>query len=77
MRQVLNRMDQWFHTFYENGFEPVRQRFLEHGLLQGHRIRTDEGLECTIVDLDMEGRLLINVSGKLKPLVSGSLFLER
>ena len=73
MIQVISHFNQWFALFHRDGFSPIRQRFLEYGLLQDYKLYTAEGHSCTIVDLDMEGHLLVDVSGKLKTLVSGSL----
>lgn len=77
VKQAVFHIDHWFTLFFEKGFAPVRQRFLEYGLLNGHKILTDEGIECCIVDLNMEGHLLINVSGRLKTLSSGSIHIAR
>jgi len=73
LKQAVFHIDQWFTLFCQKGFAPVRQRFIEFGLLDGYKLLTDEGHECTIVDLNMEGHLLINVSGRLKTLSSGSI----
>jgi BirA family biotin operon repressor/biotin-[acetyl-CoA-carboxylase] ligase len=77
MNQIIIDLKKWLVLFYREGFFPVRQRFLEYGLLHDYKLLTEEGLSCTIVGLDMEGHLLVNVSGKLKTLVSGSLTLAR
>lgn len=77
MNEVIIHLDKWFARFHQDGFSPIRQRFLEFGLLQDFKLYTDQGLACTIVDVNMEGHLLVNVSGKLKTLVSGSLTFTR
>ena len=77
MNQVISDLAKWFGIFHQDGFPPIRKRFLEYGLLQDYKLFTEEGLSCTIVDLNMEGHLLVNVSGKLRTLVSGSLTVTR
>jgi BirA family biotin operon repressor/biotin-[acetyl-CoA-carboxylase] ligase len=76
LKQVVSYLDQWFSLFYQKGFSPVRDSFLKYGFLHNYALRTQEGFRCTIVDLNMEGHLLINVAGKLETLVSGSLFID-
>jgi BirA family biotin operon repressor/biotin-[acetyl-CoA-carboxylase] ligase len=76
LKKVVACLDQWFSLFYQKGFSPVRDRFLKYGLLDDYELHTQQGHNCTIVDLNMEGHLLINVSGKLETLVSGTLFID-
>jgi len=73
IKQAVYCLDHWFALFAQKGFGPVRLRFLEYGLLKGYKVLTDEGIQCSIVDLNMEGHLLINVSGRLKTLSTGSI----
>ncbi|HHO77391.1 MAG TPA: biotin--[acetyl-CoA-carboxylase] ligase [Deltaproteobacteria bacterium] len=75
LKQAVSSIQHWFTLFYNEGFAPVRQRFLQFGLLNGYKLLTDEGLACTIVDLNMEGYLLINVSGRLKTLSGGTIHI--
>ena len=79
--QVLGRvvasLDEWLQLFLRSGFEPVRRSFLDHGLLDGHRLLTEEGEPCRIMDLHEDGQLLISVAGRLRKIVSGSILLER
>ncbi|HOO47483.1 MAG TPA: biotin--[acetyl-CoA-carboxylase] ligase [Deltaproteobacteria bacterium] len=73
IKQAVSCIDHWFGLFIRKGFNPVRLRFLQYGLLKEYKVLTDEGLQCSIVDLNMEGHLLINVSGRLKTLSTGSI----
>ena len=77
MNEVISHLAKWFGIFHQDGFPPIRKRFLEYGLLKDYKLFTEEGLSCSIVDLNMEGHLLVNVSGKLRTLVSSSLTVVR
>ena len=74
-RAVLS-IDTWYSLFSTQGFSPVRKAFLKYGLLHDHEITTEEGIPCRITDLDMQGHLLVNVSGSIREFVSGSILLQ-
>jgi hypothetical protein len=46
-------------VFRSQGFSPVRGEFLCHGLLEGYEVFNEKGQRCTIVDLTMDGHLII------------------
>lgn len=77
MNHVVICMDRWFSRFHQEGFSPVRERFLQCGLLKDYELKTEDGLPCSVVDIDNEGHLLVNVSGKLRTLVTGSIVIVR
>jgi BirA family transcriptional regulator, biotin operon repressor / biotin---[acetyl-CoA-carboxylase] ligase len=68
VKTIIEHLGQWLERFYVHGFEPVREEFLRHGLLKGYDLLTEDNERCTVVDLEMDGRLIINVSGVLKTL---------
>ncbi len=74
-RSVIN-MDRWYSLFSEQGFGPVREAFLRYGRLRDHEITTEEGTPCRITDLDMQGHLLIDISGSTRELVSGPIIVK-
>ena len=74
--RVLESMDTWVSRFQTFGFAPVRETFLTHGLLQGHRLLTEDGCVCTIEDLTMDGHLVIAVSGKSRTLISATITIS-
>jgi hypothetical protein len=55
----------------------VRDDFLEHGLLKRNLVETEDGRPCTILGLDEHGHLLVNASGRVRELVSGTLVLRK
>ena len=61
---VVDHLGVWIERFRTHGFVPVREEFLRYGRLEGYDVFTEEGQFCTIVDIDMEGCLVIDVSGK-------------
>ena len=73
LRLVLTEVEKWLFIFARQGFEPVRRNYLEHGLLKSYALTTEEGVPCSVVDLNSDGHLLINAAGTLKELVSGSI----
>jgi BirA family transcriptional regulator, biotin operon repressor / biotin---[acetyl-CoA-carboxylase] ligase len=75
IERVIISVDRWYSLFIREGFCPVRENFLEHGLLKSHEIFTEDGLPCSIRDIDMQGRLILDVSGAIHELVSGSIRL--
>lgn len=77
LEQILGSMDKWYSLFSRQGFDPVRKDFLLYGLLKGYTITTEEGLPGEIVDLDMQGHLLMNVWGSLREFVSGSIIVTK
>jgi BirA family biotin operon repressor/biotin-[acetyl-CoA-carboxylase] ligase len=78
LRQVLISLEKWFSLFARQGFDPVRENYLMHGLLKDHEILTEEGSPCVIVDLNREGHLLINTAaGTLQELISGSILIRQ
>jgi len=73
LRLVLTEVEKWLFIFARQGFEPVRRNYLEHGLLKSYALTTEEGVPCSVVDMNSDGHLLINAAGTLKELVSGSI----
>jgi BirA family transcriptional regulator, biotin operon repressor / biotin---[acetyl-CoA-carboxylase] ligase len=67
-KTIVEHLGQWLGLFAAHGFGPVREEFLRHGLLKGYDILTEDNKKCNIVDLDMEGHLIIDVSGAVKAL---------
>lgn len=65
---VVVHLSRWLERFFHQGFGPVRDEFLRYGQLEGYELHTEEGERCTIKDLDMEGRLVIDVSGSPRSL---------
>jgi BirA family biotin operon repressor/biotin-[acetyl-CoA-carboxylase] ligase len=56
---VSERLCAWIEVFRTQGFAPVREEFLCHGLLEGYEVFNEKGQRCTIVDLTMDGHLII------------------
>ncbi len=56
---VSEHLCAWIDVFRSQGFAPVREEFLLHGLLQGYEVFHEKGQRCTIVDLTMDGHLII------------------
>ncbi len=77
IHRVVAGFNRWYSLFLNEGFVPVREYFLEHGLLKEHRVETEEGFPCAILGLDQYGHLLINVSGRVRELVSGTVVLRK
>ena len=77
IRRVVACFDRWYSLFLNEGFGPVRDYFLDHGLLKGHCLETEEGFPCTILGINEYGHLLIMVSGRVRELLSGTVVLGK
>jgi BirA family biotin operon repressor/biotin-[acetyl-CoA-carboxylase] ligase len=73
---VIEHLSRWIEMFLTQGFGPVRDEFLRYGLLKGYDLFTESNEKCTIADLDMDGHLIIRVSGKLKKLQYETIFIS-
>lgn len=73
---LVRALETWFAVFSEQGFGPVRERFLAHGMLKGHELATEQGLPCTILDMNGEGHLIIDISGSPHEVVSGTIIVK-
>ena len=59
IESVSEHLCAWIEVFRSQGFAPVREEFLRHGLLEGYEVFHEKGQRCTIVDLTMDGHLII------------------
>ena len=59
IESVSEHLCTWIDVFRSQGFAPVRGEFLCHGLLEGYEVFNEKGQRCTIVDLTMDGHLII------------------
>jgi len=73
---VVNQVAIWRQRFKESGFGPVREEFLSYGMLKDYRLSTEKDEPCTIGDMDMNGHLIIEVSGTKKSLHYETIFLS-
>ena len=77
LHRAAESLDRWLTLFTSQGFGPVRRNYLEHGLLSTHELLTEEGGPCSIVGLNEDGHLLIDVAGEPRELVSGSIVIQQ
>jgi BirA family transcriptional regulator, biotin operon repressor / biotin---[acetyl-CoA-carboxylase] ligase len=61
IESVSEHLCTWIDVFRRQGFGPVREEFLRHGLLEGYEVSDERGQRCTIVDLTMDGHLIIKL----------------
>lgn len=67
---VVRELSAWVETYYARGFAPLRLEFLEHGLLKEYEVFDDRHRPCSIIDLSMDGHLVIESGGIRRSLVS-------
>lgn len=72
---LASEIDRWLGLFFSQGFDPVRDYFLEYGMKPGRIVHTDQGRKATVLDLDNHGRLVVNISGKVRSLITERIFL--
>ena len=77
IQAAVQSLDHWFGIYHADGFEPVRQAFLEHSLCVGQTARLEDGMPCVIRDLTSEGFLEVEVEGVRSIIVSGDVRLDR
>ena len=70
---VAGERSTWVEAYYTQGFSPVRLEFLEHGLLRDYEVFDDRQRPCSIIDLTMDGHLVIESEGSRRSLVSESI----
>nr|CRH04667.1 putative Biotin--acetyl-CoA-carboxylase ligase [Candidatus Magnetococcus massalia] len=66
LAHFLNRMGYWYQRYMAEGFEALRQPWLEHADIAGRRVRINlhkEQFEATAEALDEEGFLLVKRDG--------------
>jgi len=68
--RVTDSLSEWVERYGREGFEPVRVEFLVHGMLKGLEVRDDTGEPCTIVDLTLDGHLVVETRTGRRELVS-------
>jgi len=73
LQTLVGSLDHWLTLYQNQGFEPVRAAFLEHGLSQGSQGRLEDGRPCVILGLSEEGYLEVEVEGQRHTIVSGDV----
>jgi BirA family transcriptional regulator, biotin operon repressor / biotin---[acetyl-CoA-carboxylase] ligase len=73
---LVHTLEHWLNIYFHQGFKRVRDRFLRHGRLKGHELATEQGEPCSIVDMNDDGHLIIDVAGARQSLVSGTLLVR-
>jgi BirA family transcriptional regulator, biotin operon repressor / biotin---[acetyl-CoA-carboxylase] ligase len=73
---VVSHFVHWIKRFGESGFAPVRKELIKHGLLRGYNLSTEDNQRCTIKDIDMNGHLIIDVSGVTRSLHYETIYLS-
>jgi BirA family transcriptional regulator, biotin operon repressor / biotin---[acetyl-CoA-carboxylase] ligase len=73
---LIHTLEHWVGIFIHQGFKRVRERFLRHGRLARHELVTEQGQPCTILDMNEDGHLIIDVAGVRETLVSGTIVVR-
>lgn len=70
---VTGELSKWLGIHRDQGFGPLRLEFLRHGLLEEYRVFDDRHRPCTVVDMTMDGHLVVESEGIRRSLASGSI----
>jgi BirA family biotin operon repressor/biotin-[acetyl-CoA-carboxylase] ligase len=70
---LTDRLSFWVRVYARDGFGPVREEFLAHGLLQDYPVTDHEGRPCTIVDMTDDGHLVIDDGSGRRVLVGETI----
>ena len=73
LQTIIHSLDHWLTLYRNQGFEPVRTAFLEHGPYRGSPATLEDGTPCVILGLSPEGFLEVEVSGQRRTIVSGDV----
>jgi BirA family biotin operon repressor/biotin-[acetyl-CoA-carboxylase] ligase len=74
--KILISLDKWISLYTSSGFGPVRDAFLKSSNIIGSKAHTEAGKECLILDLSMDGHLIIEVEGKKQEHLSGDIIID-
>lgn len=73
---LVQTLEHWLNVFFHLGFSSVRERFLRHGRLRGRELATEQGQPCSIVDMNDDGHLIVEVAGSRQTIVSGTVLVR-
>lgn len=74
IRAFLQRIDSYYAEFLENGFAPIRRRWEAHCDLMNVRVQIDQGLQGTVVGLDTDGALRLQLdNGSVERIMAGDV----
>ncbi len=74
--KILVSLDKWISLYTSHGFGPVREAFLRYSHLPGTIARTEDGRQCKILDLTMDGPLSIELEGHSQLYLSGDIIID-
>ena len=75
---ILKSMDDWYHTYLQEGFAPVRQAWWQAHAASGQKVRVHDGqgyIEGIAQDLDTDGALLLATKNGVQRIIAGELEL--
>ncbi|HOD34388.1 MAG TPA: biotin--[acetyl-CoA-carboxylase] ligase [Syntrophales bacterium] len=79
--QLYHRLEKWYKVLLEEGFDPVRERWLAFAGILGKKIRAGRGADeepGEVVGVDDDGALLIrDERGLRRRVVTGDIIVER
>ncbi|HVN71703.1 MAG TPA: biotin--[acetyl-CoA-carboxylase] ligase [Desulfomonilia bacterium] len=72
---ICGYLHRYLKVFRSRGFGPIRDEFLRNGMLDHHEVHDDKGKKCTIIDLTMDGHLVVVADGKKKTMIHETVSL--
>lgn len=76
LHKILISLNKWLSIYWGDGFDPIRSAFLARSHIIGAAACTQEGRQCKIIGLNMEGHLLVEASGRIHNLLSGDIHID-
>ncbi|MEA3222934.1 MAG: hypothetical protein U9P49_07200, partial [Thermodesulfobacteriota bacterium] len=76
LHKILISLNKWLSIYQGDGFDPIRSAFLARSHIIGAAACTQEGRQCKIIGLNMEGHLLVEASGRIHNLLSGDIHID-
>ncbi|WP_303723075.1 biotin--[acetyl-CoA-carboxylase] ligase [Malonomonas rubra] len=74
IREFLQRIDRYYAEFLQDGFGPIRRRWEALCDLMNQRVQIDQGLQGTVVGLDTDGALRLQLDdGRVERIIAGDV----
>ncbi|MDQ6991119.1 MAG: biotin--[acetyl-CoA-carboxylase] ligase [Mariprofundaceae bacterium] len=77
--RILQSLDQWYETYLQQGFAPIRKAWWQAHIASQQKVRVFNGkayITGIATDLDHDGALLLDVHGDIQRITAGEVFLS-
>lgn len=75
MYDILDAIKKWIEIYNNEGFAPVRKAFFTRSLIFGTEVMLEGKKRCRVMDIDMDGHLIVVLEGKTISLAGEKIFI--